>query len=74
MEQRRTMPSQQMPVMKQTEITSEAGTNVGNLVEGSVKMGAEDPAGRFQGSSDLRQFMAPRSAAYIGNVPVNMYR
>jgi hypothetical protein len=74
MEQRRTMPSQQMPVMKQTEITSEAGTNVGNLVEGSVKMGMEDPAGRFQGSSDLRQFMAPRSAAYIGNVPVNMYR
>jgi hypothetical protein len=74
MEQRRTMPSQQMPVMKQTEITSEAGTNVGNLVEGSVKMGMEDPAGRFQGSSDLRQFMAPRSAAYIGNPPVNMYR
>ena len=74
MEQRRTMPSQQMPVMKQTEITSEAGTNVGNLVEGSVKMGVEDPTGRFQGSSDLRQFMAPRSAAYIGNVPVNMYR
>jgi hypothetical protein len=74
MEQRRTMPSQQMPVMKQTEITSEAGTNVGNLVEGSVKMGMEDPTGRFQGSSDLRQFMAPRSAAYIGNVPVNMYR
>lgn len=74
MEQRRTMPSQQMPVMKQTEITSEAGTNVGNLVEGSVKMGMEDPAGRFQGSSDLRQFMAPRSAAYIGNVPVNAYR
>ena len=74
MEQRRTMPSQQMPVMKQTEITSEAGTNVGNLVEGSVKMGVEDPTGRFQGSSDLRQFMAPRSAAYIGNPPVNMYR
>ena len=74
MEQRRTMPSQQMPVMKQTEITSEAGTNVGNLVEGSAKMGMEDPTGRFQGSSDLRQFMAPRSAAYIGNVPVNMYR
>ena len=74
MEQRRTMPSQQMPVMKQTEITSEAGTNIDHLVEGSVKMGMEDPAGRFQGSSDLRQFMAPRSAAYIGNVPVNMYR
>ena len=74
MEQRRTMPSQQMPVMKQTEITSEAGTNIGNLVEGSVKMGMEDPTGRFQGSSDLRQFMAPRSAAYIGNPPVNMYR
>lgn len=74
MEQRRTMPSQQMPVAKQTEITSEAGTNVGNLVEGSAKMGMEDPTGRFQGSSDLRQFMAPRSAAYIGNVPVNMYR
>jgi hypothetical protein len=74
MEQRRTMPSQQMPVMKQTEITSEAGTNIDHLVEGSVKMGMEDPAGRFQGSSDLRQFMAPRSAAYIGNPPVNMYR
>jgi hypothetical protein len=74
MEQRRTMPSQQMPVMKQTEITSEAGTNVGNLVEGSVKMGMEDPTRSSQGGSELRQFMAPRSAAYIGNVPVNMYR
>ena len=74
MEQRRTMPSQQMPVMKQTEITSEAGTNVDKLVEGSIKMGMEDPASNFQGSADLRQFMAPRSAAYIGQTPVNMYR
>lgn len=74
MEQRRTMPSQQMPVAKQTEITSEAGTNVNKLVEGSMKMGMEDPAGQFQGSADLRQFMAPRSAAYIGQPPVNMYR
>lgn len=74
MEQRRTMPSQQMPVMKQTEITSEAGTNVNKLVEGSMKMGMEDPTGNFQGSADLRQFMAPRSAAYIGQPPVNMYR
>jgi len=74
MEQRRTMPSQQMPVMKQTEITSEAGTNVDKLVEGSIKMGMEDPTSNFQGSADLRQFMAPRSAAYIGQTPVNMYR
>ena len=74
MEQRRTMPSQQMPVMKQTEITSEAGSNVNKLVEGSMKMGVEDPMGNFQGSADLRQFMAPRSAAYIGQPPVNMYR
>jgi len=74
MQRSRTMPSQQMPVAKQTEITSEAGTNVNNLVEGSMKMGAEDPEGRFQGGSELRQFMAPRSSAYIGNVPVNMYR
>jgi len=74
MEQRRTMPSQQMPVMKQTEITSEAGTNVDKLVEGSIKMGMEDPTSNFQGSADLRQFMAPRSAAYIGQPPVNMYR
>jgi hypothetical protein len=74
MEQRRTMPSQQMPVVKQTEITSEAGTNVNKLVEGSMKMGVEDPTGQFQGSADLRQFMAPRSAAYIGQPPINMYR
>jgi hypothetical protein len=74
MQRSRTMPSQQMPVVKQTEITSEAGTNVNKLVEGSMKMGAEDPEGRFQGGSELRQFMAPRSSAYIGNVPVNMYR
>ena len=74
MEQRRTMPSQQMPVMKQTEITSEAGTNVDKLVEGSIKMGMEDPTSNFQGSADLRQFMAPRSAAYIGQTPVYMYR
>jgi len=74
MEQRRTMPSQQMPVVKQTEITSEAGTNVNKLVEGSMKMGVEDPTGQFQGSADLRQFMAPRSAAYIGHPPINMYR
>ena len=74
MEQRRTMPSQQMPVAKQTEITSEAGTNVNKLVEGSMKMGMEDPAGQFQGSADLRQFMAPRSATYIGQPPINMYR
>ena len=74
MQRSRTLPSQQMPVNQQTEIMSEAGTNIDHLVEGSVKMGMEDPAGRFQGSSDLRQFMAPRSAAYIGNVPVNMYR
>jgi hypothetical protein len=74
MEQRRTMPSQQMPVAKQTEITSEAGTNVNKLVEGSMKMGMEDPTGQFQGSADLRQFMAPRSAAYIGQPPINMYR
>jgi hypothetical protein len=74
MEQRRTLPSQQMPVAKQTEITSEAGTNVNKLVEGSMKMGMEDPAGQFQGSADLRQFMAPRSAAYIGQPPINMYR
>lgn len=74
MEQRRTMPSQQMPVMKQTEITSEAGSNVNKLMEGSMKMGMEDPMGNFQGSADLRQFMAPRSAAYIGQPPVNMYR
>jgi hypothetical protein len=74
MEQRRTMPSQQMPVAKQTEITSEAGTNVNKLMEGSMKMGMEDPAGQFQGSADLRQFMAPRSAAYIGQPPINMYR
>ena len=74
MEQRRTMPSQQMPVMKQTEITSEAGTNIDHLVEGSVKMGMEDPTRSSQGGSELRQFMDPRSPAYIGNVPVNMYR
>lgn len=74
MEQRRTMPSQQMPVVKQTEITSEAGTNVNKLVEGSIKMGMEDPAGQRQGTDDLRQFMAPRSAAYIGQPPINMYR
>jgi len=74
MQRTRTMPSQQMPVMKQTEITSEAGTNVNKLVEGSMKMGMEDPAGQFQGSADLRQFMAPRSATYIGQPPVNMYR
>jgi hypothetical protein len=29
---------------QQTEITSEAGTNIDHLVEGSVKMGMEDPA------------------------------
>jgi hypothetical protein len=63
-----------MPVNQQTEITSEAGTNIDNLVEGSVKMGMEDPTRSSQGGSELRQFMAPRSAAYIGNVPVNMYR
>jgi hypothetical protein len=74
MEQRRTMPSQQMPVVKQTEITSEAGTNVNKLVEGSIKMGMEDPAGQRQGTDDLRQYMAPRSAAYIGQPPINMYR
>ena len=74
MQRTRTMPSQQMPMAKQTEIISEAGSNVNKLVEGSVKMGTEDPTGQFQGSSDLRQFMAPRSAAYMGQPPVNMYR